>query len=84
MANAITGWTNTTFIITEDHGGEMNVCGGGNGGTCFVIRLPKDRQGKPHPPPQVPIGVNRGRTVRETDKESSELPTAGIDQDGCA
>ena len=34
------------FIVTEDHGGEMNVRSGASGGTCFVIRLPKDRQCK--------------------------------------
>ena len=32
------------FIVTEDHGGEMSVHAGDNGGTCFVIRLPKGDQ----------------------------------------
>jgi signal transduction histidine kinase len=32
------------FIVTEDHGGEMRVNASDGGGTCFVIRLPK--QGK--------------------------------------
>ena len=30
------------FIITEDHGGEMHVRAAEGGGTCFVIRLPKE------------------------------------------
>ncbi|BBO91659.1 PAS domain S-box protein [Desulfosarcina ovata] len=29
------------FIVTEDHGGEMEVFAADDGGTCFVIRLPK-------------------------------------------
>jgi PAS domain S-box-containing protein len=29
------------FIVTEDHGGEMDVHAAEEGGTCFVIRLPK-------------------------------------------
>ena len=29
------------FIITEDHGGEMNVQAGEGGGTRFVVRIPK-------------------------------------------
>jgi PAS domain S-box-containing protein len=29
------------FIVTEDHGGEMDVRASRSGGTCFVIRLPK-------------------------------------------
>jgi signal transduction histidine kinase len=33
------------FIITENHGGKMNVQAPENGGTRFVIRLPKT--GKP-------------------------------------
>ena len=32
------------FIVTDDHGGEMSVHAGGNGGTRFVIRLPKGDQ----------------------------------------
>jgi signal transduction histidine kinase len=30
------------FIVTEDHGGEMSVEAVEGGGSCFVIRLPKE------------------------------------------
>jgi signal transduction histidine kinase len=30
------------FIITDDHGGQMHVRAAEGGGTCFVIRLPKE------------------------------------------
>jgi hypothetical protein len=33
------------YILAEDHGGEMNVQPGDGGGTCFVIRLPKQGKG---------------------------------------
>jgi hypothetical protein len=41
------GWDcrSPNYILAEDHGGEMNVQPGDGGGTCFVIRLPKQGKG---------------------------------------
>ncbi len=38
------------FIITENHGGKMDVESAGNRGTRFVIRLPKTGKASPLPP----------------------------------